>query len=155
MAVRLSVLHAGRPLLPGIFVVLISVIGWFDPRAIVRLEGLGKLKIHQVGTRSRGWKDDIKRDLEEVWYLFVKRSHLAHCVVQWQAPVNFLAQMEGRSWITDGLQTPGDGVCSIVLKALKACLRARGFNAVPSCVLLLLHVAWLLGSAHADSLYLN
>jgi hypothetical protein len=44
MAVRLSALCVGHPLLPGRFLVLISVRGWVDPRSIVRLEGLGKLK---------------------------------------------------------------------------------------------------------------
>jgi hypothetical protein len=43
MAVRLSALRAGSPLPAGRFVVLISVRGWADPRAIVRLEGLGQL----------------------------------------------------------------------------------------------------------------
>jgi hypothetical protein len=44
MKVRLSALSAGCPLPPGIFLVLISVRGYLDPRAIVRLEGLGQLK---------------------------------------------------------------------------------------------------------------
>jgi hypothetical protein len=44
MAVRLSSLHAGRPLPPGRFLVLISVRDQVDPRAIVRLEELGQLK---------------------------------------------------------------------------------------------------------------
>jgi hypothetical protein len=44
MVVRLSVLHASRPLLPGRLLVLISVRGWVHPRAIVWLEGLSQLK---------------------------------------------------------------------------------------------------------------
>jgi hypothetical protein len=45
MAVRLSALRAGRPLPPGRFLLLISVRGSVELRAIVRHEGLGKLKI--------------------------------------------------------------------------------------------------------------
>jgi hypothetical protein len=53
MAARLSVLRAGRFLPPGKFMVIISVRGWVDPRAIVRLEGLGKLKKYTPsGTRT-------------------------------------------------------------------------------------------------------
>jgi hypothetical protein len=44
MAVRLSALHASHPLPSGRFLVLISLKGKVDPRAIVRLEGSGKLK---------------------------------------------------------------------------------------------------------------
>jgi hypothetical protein len=53
MTARLSVLRAGRLLPPGRFLVLIFVRGWVDPRASVRLEGLGKLKkCTSSGTRT-------------------------------------------------------------------------------------------------------
>jgi hypothetical protein len=57
MVARLSALHTGCNFLPGFFLrflVLISVRGWVDPRAIVWPQGLCKLeKIHLIGTQSR------------------------------------------------------------------------------------------------------
>jgi hypothetical protein len=44
MVVRLSALCTGCPLLPGRFLVLISIRGFVNPRAIVLLEGLGQFK---------------------------------------------------------------------------------------------------------------
>jgi hypothetical protein len=44
MVVRLSVLRTSFHLPPGRFLVIISVRGWVDPRAIVRLKGLRQLK---------------------------------------------------------------------------------------------------------------
>jgi hypothetical protein len=41
---KLSVSRASRPLPSGRFLVLIFIRGWVDPRAIVRLEGLGQLQ---------------------------------------------------------------------------------------------------------------
>jgi hypothetical protein len=44
MAVRLSAIRTSHTLSVGRFLVLISVRGWVDPRAIVRPKGLGQLK---------------------------------------------------------------------------------------------------------------
>jgi hypothetical protein len=48
MAVRLSVLHASHPLPPGRFLVLTSVRGCVNPRAIVQLKELGQLKTPMI-----------------------------------------------------------------------------------------------------------
>jgi hypothetical protein len=59
MAVRLSALSAGRPLSPGRFLVLISVRGSVDPRAIVRLEGKFKKSNSLIGNRIRQFRTCI------------------------------------------------------------------------------------------------
>jgi hypothetical protein len=53
MVVRLSASRTGRPLPPRRFLVLISVRGWVDPRAIVRLEGLRQLKNPTASSRIK------------------------------------------------------------------------------------------------------
>jgi hypothetical protein len=55
MAEKLSALRAGRPLLPGRFLVLISVRGWIDPTDIVHLEGL-KIQWHR---ESNPWPSGL------------------------------------------------------------------------------------------------
>jgi hypothetical protein len=54
MAVRLSVLRAGRPLPPRKIPGIHFSWGGVDPMAIVQLEGLGKLKIHLI--RDSSWR---------------------------------------------------------------------------------------------------
>jgi hypothetical protein len=51
MTVRLSALYAGRHLPPGRFLALIYISGWADPRAIVRLEVLCKLKYTMTSSK--------------------------------------------------------------------------------------------------------
>jgi hypothetical protein len=48
MTVRFSAFPAGRPLLPGRFLALISVRGGIDLRAIIRLEEFGQFKKIQL-----------------------------------------------------------------------------------------------------------
>jgi hypothetical protein len=67
MAGRLSALCAGRPLPPGRFLVLISVRGWVDPRAIVRLEGLGQFK---NPITSSGQNINVRNKLYMIRFIF-------------------------------------------------------------------------------------
>jgi hypothetical protein len=73
MAVMLSALRADRPLPPGRFLVLISVSSSVDPRTIVRLEGLGQLKIYTI--KTCGVKPVQEKSLNHLQYYF--KDHIS------------------------------------------------------------------------------
>jgi hypothetical protein len=96
MAVRLSALCAGCPLPPGIFLVLISVRCWVDPRGIVQLERLGPLKKKST---SLGFDFDIIGDncdwicdLPNITFVCQARpQHEGHANIMFQQEGNVLS----------------------------------------------------------------
>jgi hypothetical protein len=74
MALRLSVLRAGRPLPPGRFLVLVSIRGCVNPRAIVHLEGLCQLKYPMTSSGIETAK--VSRDRSSTKYFTTAPTYL-------------------------------------------------------------------------------
>jgi hypothetical protein len=124
MAVRLAALRAGRPIPPGSFLLLISVRGWADPRAIVRLGGLGNLKkIHLIRTRTRDLsdcsivpqlttlrRDNIKMDLKDIEFNCL-RQRTADGICGFGNEI--FHKIWGMSWAPEWLSVSQDGFCSM------------------------------------------
>ena len=79
MVVRLSALRTGRLYTQEIHLVLISVRGWVDPRATVRMEGLFT---HSVFCLTTGSKPPLKR------FLHIVRPRASS--FKWEYPLLFL-----------------------------------------------------------------
>jgi hypothetical protein len=70
---KVSSLSAGSPLPPGRFLVFVSVRGWVDPRATVRLEGSDALKLGKVLEIIR--HNQIKCGFKSAVTRIPRRSH--------------------------------------------------------------------------------
>jgi hypothetical protein len=84
VAVRLSVLCTGYPLPPGRLLVLISVRGWVDPRAIMRLEGSGQLKIQWRHCESKSWSAKCHSSVQIIIIISINEQCLLTFFFAWQ-----------------------------------------------------------------------
>jgi hypothetical protein len=74
MSVRLSALRIGRPLPPESCLVFISVRGWVDPRAVMRLEGLDQLNnpMTSLGFHCRLVPQCLNQLRAPVWFSLIR-----------------------------------------------------------------------------------
>ena len=119
MVVRLSALRTGRLYPQEIHLVLISVRGWVDPRAIVRPEGF----IHSVFCLTTGPKPPPKRCLHIV------RSRVSS--FKWEYPLLSGSIMSLKnSNDTIGNRTGDLPVCSVVHIDIKWSYESTNYGAV-------------------------
>jgi hypothetical protein len=87
--VRLSALRTGRPYPQEIFLVLISVRGWIDPRVIVRPKGLCQWKVPVTPS-----------EIEPATFRFVAQC-LNHCATAYPITLGWMLRNESQctDWI--------------------------------------------------------
>jgi hypothetical protein len=144
MAVRISALDAGRPLPPGRFLVLVSVKGWVDPRSIVRLEGLGQMKIQ--------WSHRESNPRPSGLYHSASTNYATAC--PWLYTPQRLDRLYMAQWapgaLSAGVKRPG----SEAEHSFLPCAEAKNDGAIPPLPIRLHNVPYaylnaLLGKIHA------
>jgi hypothetical protein len=110
MAVRLPALCAGRHFPTGRFLVLISLRGWVNLRAIVRLGGLGKLKKSTSSGLEPATFRLVTQCLNQLRYR-VPVTYIKNHTISWNLDVILMRAKQpilfpSRSWILTVVRIP-------------------------------------------------